>query len=109
MNFFKLPFFEELENLDNILIAGAGGGFDVFCGLPLYFALRNAGKQVHLANLSFSNFSGSTGRKLFGNDLVEITAVTLGNESYFPELHLARWFETHGWSVPVYCLANVGV
>lgn len=109
MNFLKLPVFDELENRDNILIAGAGGGFDVFCGLPLYFALRNAGKRVHLANLSFSNISGSTGRKLLGDDLVEITSSTQGNESYFPELHLARWFEGHGFSVPVYCFANTGV
>jgi hypothetical protein len=31
----KIPFFHELEKAQNILIAGAGGGFDVFCGLPL--------------------------------------------------------------------------
>jgi len=37
-----------------IFIAGAGGGFDVFSGLPLYFGLRAAGKKVTLANLSFS-------------------------------------------------------
>jgi hypothetical protein len=77
--------------------------------LPLYFALRNAGKQVHLANLSFSNLSGSTGRKILGDDLVEITSSTQGNESYFSELHLTRWFENHGLSVPVYCFANIGV
>jgi len=26
----KLPFFNELETAQNILIAGAGGGFDIF-------------------------------------------------------------------------------
>jgi len=26
----KLPFFNELEPAQNILIAGAGGGFDIF-------------------------------------------------------------------------------
>jgi hypothetical protein len=54
MNFLRLPFFTELERADNILLAGAGGGFDIFCGLPLYFALQATGKQVHPANLSFS-------------------------------------------------------
>jgi hypothetical protein len=34
---------------------GAGGGFDVFCGLPLYFTLRAAGHPVWLANLTFSS------------------------------------------------------
>ena len=48
----KLPFFNELEKAQTILIAGAGGGFDVFCGLPLYLWLKKAGKTVHLANLS---------------------------------------------------------
>ena len=32
----KIPFFNELDEAQNILIAGAGGGFDVFCGLPLF-------------------------------------------------------------------------
>ena len=50
----KLPFFTELEAAKNILIAGAGGGYDIFSGLPLYFGLQAAGKKVHLANLSFS-------------------------------------------------------
>ena len=36
----RLPFFDELELAENILIAGAGGGYDIFCGLPLYFGLR---------------------------------------------------------------------
>ena len=47
-----LPLLNELEKANTVLIAGAGGGFDVFCGLPLYFWLKKAGKTVHLANLS---------------------------------------------------------
>ena len=52
MELLSLPFFSELEPAKRVLVAGAGGGFDVLCGLPLYFALRAAGKTVHLANLS---------------------------------------------------------
>jgi hypothetical protein len=48
------PIFNRLESAQRVLIAGMGGGFDVYCGLPLYFALREAGKDVFLANLSFS-------------------------------------------------------
>ncbi len=48
------PPFKLLEDRRSILIAGAGGGFDVYSGLPLYFALRSAGRAVHLANLTFS-------------------------------------------------------
>ena len=51
-----------LEESENILIAGAGGGFDIFCGLPLFFALEQAGKKVTLANYSFSRFSKALAR-----------------------------------------------
>jgi hypothetical protein len=49
----RVPFFCNLDGVNNILVAGAGGGYDVFCGLPLCFSLKRAGKTVHLANLSF--------------------------------------------------------
>jgi hypothetical protein len=49
MNMLSLPFFAELETSRRVLLAGAGGGYDVFCALPLYFALRDAGKEVFLA------------------------------------------------------------
>jgi hypothetical protein len=48
------PLLDQLQRAERVLIAGAGGGFDVFSGLPLFFALRDAGKAVFLANLSFS-------------------------------------------------------
>ena len=51
----NLPILEQLKDSENILIAGAGGGFDIFCGLPIYFTLREMGKTVHLANYSFSH------------------------------------------------------
>ena len=50
MKCLHLLFLAELEQAQTILIAGAGGGFDVFSGLPLYFGLRAAGKRVHLGD-----------------------------------------------------------
>jgi len=41
MQCLTLPFFKEIEKAQSILLAGAGGGFDIFSGLPLYFGLRN--------------------------------------------------------------------
>ncbi|HVF84840.1 MAG TPA: DUF1152 domain-containing protein [Abditibacteriaceae bacterium] len=107
-NFLRLGVFDELDKSQNVLVAGAGGGFDVFSGLPLYFALKNAGKNVHLANLTFADIIGSTGRKLHPQ-LVEITADTLGNQRYFPELHLSRWFRGRGEEVPIYAFELSGV
>ena len=59
----RVPFFTEIEKAKTVLIAGAGGGFDVFAGLPLYFWLRNAGKKVHLANLSFTELGFCEGER----------------------------------------------
>lgn len=102
-----IPFHAEIEKAENILIAGAGGGFDIFSGLPLYFGLREMGKQVHLANLSFSDIHSSTGRRL-ASSLVEVTATTEGREFYFPELYLSQWFEGQGRKVPIYCFDRTG-
>ena len=48
------PLLAALAPARRVLIAGAGGGFDVYAGLPLALALWHAGVQVHLASLSFS-------------------------------------------------------
>jgi hypothetical protein len=36
----NLPILDQLSPCRNLLIAGMGGGFDVFCGLPIYFELQ---------------------------------------------------------------------
>jgi hypothetical protein len=107
MQCLQSPFFAELEKSHMILLAGAGGGFDVFSGLPLYFGLRAAGKQVHLANLSFSYLGGATGRQLTPA-VLEVTADSEVTEDYFPEHHLCRWFRGQGEEVPVYCFDRTG-
>jgi hypothetical protein len=107
----QLPFFAELENARNILIAGAGGGFDVFSGLPLYFGLKHAGKTVHLANLSFSVLSppGRANEDRMSPALCRVTANTPVIGSYFPEAWLARWFRDQGSDTPIYCFERTGV
>lgn len=108
MEFLRLPFFTAIEEAERVLLAGAGGGYDVFCGIPLYAALRAAGKTVHLANLSFSTIYGTKGKRL-GPALVEVTRTTEPALRYFPELHLTRWlFEERGEDVPVYCFDRTG-
>lgn len=108
MTFLRLPFFDAIADAETILLAGAGGGFDIFSGLPLYFGLRNMGKTVHLANLSFSRLYESNGKRL-GTGLVKVTAQTEGFERYFPELHLARWLAAQGEPTPIYGIDRAGV
>src|SRR5450432_2030815 len=108
MALFQLPFFTEIEKSQTILLAGAGGGFDIFTGLPLYFHLRSLGKAVFLANLSFSQIYASTGHRI-PPAIVKVTAKTDASTRYFPELHLARWLREQGDESAIYCFDQTGV
>lgn len=102
------PFLQELEPAQNVLIAGIGGGFDVFSGLPLYFGLQQAGKRVHLANLSFSRLPPEPDARL-APTLLRVSAVTPLVDSYFPERYLTEWFRDQGEDVAIYCFERTGV
>ncbi|MCA9680837.1 MAG: DUF1152 domain-containing protein [Myxococcales bacterium] len=103
----SIAFFDRLAPHQRVLLAGAGGGFDIFCGLPIYFALRERGCEVHLANLSFSALM------LDYDDpcpVYKVVPTTRGNANYFPERELSRWFaETQGLEVPIWSFAKTGV
>jgi hypothetical protein len=101
------PFLEALQPCRRVLIAGAGGGFDVVAGLPLYEFLRSQGKQVWFASLSFSELSQARGRKL-GSQVVEVDADSGGDDEYFPERYLSEWLWAAGEWVPVYCYKAAG-
>lgn len=105
---FDLPFFQRLTDSRRVMIAGAGGGFDVFSGLPLYFLLRESGRDVFLANLSFSNLPPSVGRSVTPV-CVEVTADSQGYVHYFPEQVLCKWFRTQGEEVSIYSFHRTGV
>jgi hypothetical protein len=108
MNLSTSPLFERLMGAEHVLIAGAGGGFDVFSGLPLFFRLRELGKKVSLANLSFTRLEHVEGRTL-APGLMEVDGHTQGPAHYYPEGLLARWFQLRGDHVPIYCLERMGV
>lgn len=90
---FNLSILDHLANSRSILITGIGGGFDLFCGLPLYFHLQARGYQVHLANYSFSDIQSFTGGIRLTDTLVGVTADYQRLVVYFPELYLAQWFQ----------------
>ena len=108
MNLEQNGFFAELADCQDILIAGAGGGFDVYSGIPIYLALRRIGKTVNLANLSFSSLNDPN--SLVTNGCYRVTKETEGSESYFPERTLCRWFdEFENTDVAVYSFPQTGV
>ena len=108
MQLFNPPLIERLSSARRVLIAGAGGGFDIFCGLPLFFALERAGCEVFLANLTFSNLHGVKGFQP-DESVIEVTAETEGGREYFPEKYLCQWFKSQGREVSVFCLHRTGV
>jgi len=131
---FVPPIFTKLCNQSkNILLAGMGGGYDVFAGLPLYFELSDLKKKGHpfgnivLANLSFTE-------KLTATDLgLKVTPYCIESRysdykkanrekeydaslgyprNYYAEWHLSKWFyERHSEDIPVYAfsLFDMGV
>lgn len=105
---FSLPFVDRLNESSNILIAGAGGGFDIFSGLPLYFALKQEKKSVHLANWTFSEIlTGNGAPARLAEHLVKVDADSKG-EYYFPERYLCEWFRSKGENLSVYCFEPCG-
>jgi len=102
-----VPFFSRLEKPTRILVAGCGGGFDVFAGVPIAQHLLAMGKSVVFANFSFSNLW------LCGGERVTPTMWRVDHASnempYFPEKWLAEWLHANGQTAPVYAFAKSGV
>jgi hypothetical protein len=94
-----------------VLVAGAGGGFDVYCALPVALKLRESGHEVHLANYSFTNLGAVSVSKTEMNRLSCITSESvLESGDYFPELHLCKWWQkAFSEQQCVWCYSLVGV
>jgi hypothetical protein len=100
-------FLRELAQYDRILLVGAGGGFDIYSGVPLFEYLTARGKDVWLSSLSFSNLKAPDGGKL-RTDFVKVTPDTPGDDEYFPERYLSQWYADQGREVPVYSFYGSG-
>jgi hypothetical protein len=105
----ELPF--QLPEHSRILVAGAGGGFDIYCALPVALKLREHGHEVHLANYSFTNLGAVRGST---TDLKHLSCITsesvLESGDYFPELHLCKWWQrTFSEQKCVWCYSRIGV
>ena len=106
MDELRLP--SALERSQRVLVSGAGGGFDVYAGLPIYERLRSLGKQVFLASLSFTCL-GNTSARALTRALYEVEPTTTGEDMYFPERTLARFLSQRAENVRVYAFEKLGV
>src|SRR3954454_12119696 len=103
------PLFAALAPARRVLIAGAGGGFDVYAGLPLAIALWDSGVQVHLASLSFSELELVDRQSWVAEDVVAVTPESASRDWYFPEGTLSRWLAAHDLPSTVYAFPPLGV
>ena len=105
----NLPILNQLSKCKNLLIAGMGGGFDVFCGLPIYFELKKHGINAHLANFSFSDIENVDFGIRLTKTLVGVTSQAGRLFPYFPEFHLSNWFkEKRNEDVTIWCFHKTG-
>src|SRR5258705_12401785 len=102
------PLFAVLEPARRVLLAGAGGGFDVYAGLPLALALWDRGVEVHLANLSFAPLELVPPERWLEPNVAAVTPDVAGHVSYFPELALVHWLAERGLPSTVYALRGTG-
>nr|BFE57397.1 DUF1152 domain-containing protein [Dactylosporangium thailandense] len=103
------PIFAALAPARRILVAGAGGGFDVYAGLPLALALRETGAEVHLASVSFSELELIDRDAWLAEHVAAVRPGTGSPDWYFPERTLARWLEAHDLPPTVYTFPPLGV
>lgn len=107
-----MPVVGHLEGARSVLLAGCGGGYDVMGAVPLIVALRRAGKQVHLASLSFTYLNGLDGARQEAGvpNLYEVGAGAATEGAYCPEAWLAHFLQDRlGGSWPVWCFDKTGV
>lgn len=108
---FTSPLADALHDASSVLLAGAGGGFDVYAGLPIAVALARTGRRVHLANLTFT-YLGGTDAPFVAPHVARVHPDVTGEPGYFPERTLARFLSAHpelGIAPEVLTFHKVGV
>jgi len=102
-----IPFLERLDRASKVLVAGCGGGFDVFAGVPLAQRLAAQGKQVVFASFSFTNLWLCGGERV-GETTWRVDRLA-AEIPYFPEKWLGEWLGRREQLVPIYAFAKSGV
>lgn len=108
MSMLQQPIESRFAEPCRVLVAGAGGGFDVIAGLGIALGLARTGHTVHLANLSFMPLEAVIGGRWVDDVTLRVDADCTIGESYAPEIWLSEWYRRAGQDVPVYCFKKVG-
>jgi hypothetical protein len=107
---FEPLLFQCLRGAKRVLLAGAGGGFDVYATLPIAVALAEAGAEVAFASLSFTGLDALGSEVWLDRDLAVIRPDTPSAfDGYFPERTLACWLEVNDLPPVVHAFPKTGV
>ena len=102
-----IPFLHRLDAANRVLIAGIGGGFDVYSGIPIATYLWERGRSVVFANLSFSTLWDCGGERIEANTWrIDANSKEL---PYFPEKWLAEWLSRRSIEAPIFAFSKTGV
>src|SRR3989338_10082 len=102
------PLMQKLSSSSTIVIAGIGGGFDIYAGLPLYFNLLAQNKIIHLANYSFTQLQKTTAKEIHSLCYQVTPNSTHPSSNYFHEKYLAEWLTQQSLDPTVYAFAGTG-
>jgi len=103
----EIPIKHKINKSKRILLCGMGGGYDVYSGIPLYFALKKMNKEVVMANLSFSFLAGCGGEQIKPN--LWLINEQCNELDYFPEKFLFEWLKQKGESPNIFAFLRTGV
>ncbi|OMJ83475.1 hypothetical protein SteCoe_15576 [Stentor coeruleus] len=107
----------------SVLLISCEGGFNLLHTLPLYFSIKNLGKEVHLCNMSLVSLKSSTAEVIYYDQGIsqspilykvdinsEFSSSGTKNNEYFPEKYLSEWFQnTLNLNMPIYCTERIGI
>jgi len=100
----RIPFFDSVASAQKVLLVGAGGGFDLASGIPIYLYLKEQGKEVVLANLSFTQLPFTESEEVFkGTYRVGVEPCDV---PYFPEKFIHDWLCARGHKPDVYAFVD---
>lgn len=104
------PLASTLAPGSRVLLAGAGGGYDVMGAVPLLVELEAQGCAVHLASLSFTRLEALPGVERVRPGLFAVSADCAATDVYCPEAWLADWWSRRtGRRRVVYGIPKTGV
>lgn len=103
--------FDRLAGARRVLLAGCGGGYDVFGAVPLAVALRKRGVGVCFASSSFTYLDGLEGATPHPGvpNMYRVTRASATERTYCPEAWLADFLDGEGSSPnAVWCFDKTG-